>query len=389
MSHELRTPLNSLLILSRLLAENREGNLRPKQVEFAETINGAGRDLLELINDVLDLSKAEAGKMEVNLAAVALAEVRDDVERSFRPVAEERGLAFAIDVADELPATLVTDQQRLSQVLRNLLSNAFKFTSEGSVTLAVSATGEPVPRVAFEVRDTGVGIPEEKLGLIFEAFQQADGTTSRQYGGTGLGLSITQEIARLLGGEIRVRSQAGGASSGSAFAFVLPLAGERRGAPALPPAPAPPAPARPAPVALAPSKPADAPLPHDPVVAGKQVLVVDDDIRNVFALASVLEEHGMEVVFAEDGREGIAQLREHPGVELVLLDVMMPGMDGYETARTIRAMPQWAELPLIVLTANAMPGDRAKAFAAGASEYVAKPVGADELLELMRRWLRR
>src|SRR6476469_5113810 len=230
MSHELRTPLNSLLILAKLLADNQEGTLNEKQIEFARTIYNAGSDLLELINDILDLSKVEAGKMDVNAQPVQPAAIADYVERTFRPVAEQKALDFHVNLADDLPATIVTDEQRLQQVIKNLLSNAFKFTERGEVTLTVAPAPEDArffeqtlrnaaSVVRFEVADTGIGISDDKLKLIFEAFQQADGTTSRRYGGTGLGLSISREIARLLGGEIRVESTSG---KGSTFTLFLP-----------------------------------------------------------------------------------------------------------------------------------------------------------------------
>src|SRR5581483_7304433 len=218
--HELRTPLNSLLILAKLLADNEEGTLTAKQVEFARTIYNAGSDLLELINDILDLSKVEAGKMAVNPVELEPAAIADFVERSFRPVADQKGLSFEVRLRPGLPATIEVDEQRLQQILKNLLSNAFKFTERGGVELIVEAApakGEDV--VAFTVVDTGIGIPDDKLRLIFEAFQQADGTTSRKYGGTGLGLSISREIGQLLGGEIAVESKAG---SGSTFVLYLP-----------------------------------------------------------------------------------------------------------------------------------------------------------------------
>ena len=227
MSHELRTPLNSLLILAKLLADNAEGNLSPKQVEFAETIHGAGSDLLQLINDILDLSKVEAGKMDVSPTRIALVQLVDYVEATFRPLTAEKGLDFSVRVSPELPATLHTDEQRLLQVLRNLLSNAVKFTDSGAVELVIRPAGprcrsaireqllEPArcatpdePLIAFSVTDTGIGIAASKMRVIFEAFKQADGTTSRKYGGTGLGLSISREIARLLGGEIHARQPA-------------------------------------------------------------------------------------------------------------------------------------------------------------------------------------
>ncbi len=236
MSHELRTPLNSLLILARLLADNMEGNLRAKQVQFAQTIYASGMDLLALINDLLDLAKIESGAVaSLNVGTVPLGELRDDVERTFRQVAQNRGLQFDIALDPALPASIRTDAARLKQVLKNLLANAFKFTEHGSVSLRVArASSGWTPEharlraapavIAFTVVDTGIGIAPEKHGIIFEAFQQADGTTSRQYGGTGLGLSISRELARLLGGEIRVESEIG---KGSAFTLYLPLSEER------------------------------------------------------------------------------------------------------------------------------------------------------------------
>src|SRR5262249_47820395 len=230
MSHELRTPLNSLLILAKLLGENPDENLTTKQIEFADTIYTAGSDLLGLINDILDLSKVEAGRMNVNVGDVKLSDLREFVERSFRHVSEDKDLAFEIEVHGAIvPPAIETDEQRLQQVLKNLLSNAFKFTEEGGVKLRIGVAegrqfaSEALARAEtvfeFAVSDTGVGIAHDKLRLIFEAFQQADGTTSRRYGGTGLGLSISREIARLLGGEIHVESKPG---EGSTFTLFLP-----------------------------------------------------------------------------------------------------------------------------------------------------------------------
>ncbi|MFF4983472.1 HAMP domain-containing protein [Streptomyces sp. NPDC001046] len=454
MSHELRTPLNSLLILAKLLADNAEGNLSPKQVEFAETIHGAGSDLLQLINDILDLSKVEAGKMDVSPTRIALVQLVDYVEATFRPLTAEKGLDLSVRVSPELPATLHTDEQRLLQVLRNLLSNAVKFTDSGSVELVIRPAREDVPQkireqlletgsltdpdaqlIAFSVTDTGIGIASSKMRVIFEAFKQADGTTSRKYGGTGLGLSISREIAQLLGGEIHAQSEPG---RGSTFTLYLPLhpselppqgyqqqlpaleAGEaaapagdaaqpsrtqaetpaevtsyretqngpaalfrrRRRAPELPSRPA-------QPEQWVPAEQEPAPKPQRGIrFGGQKVLIVDDDIRNVFALTSVLEQHGLSVLYAENGREGIEVLEQHDDVAVVLMDIMMPEMDGYATTTAIRRMPQFAGLPIIALTAKAMKGDREKAIESGASDYVTKPVDPDHLLTVMDQWMR-
>jgi signal transduction histidine kinase len=222
MSHELRTPLNSLLILARLLADNAEGNLSAKQVQFAQTIYASGMDLLSLINDLLDLAKIESGAVTVlDLHPARLEELREDLERSFRQMALDKGLQFGIHIDPAAPAVIRTDMARLKQVLKNLLANAFKFTRQGQVRLDIApAEGT---RIAFSVLDTGIGIAPEKQKIIFEAFQQADGTTARQYGGTGLGLSISRELTRLLGGELRLASEPG---KGSTFTLFLPAPDE-------------------------------------------------------------------------------------------------------------------------------------------------------------------
>ncbi|WP_343240012.1 HAMP domain-containing protein [Streptomyces sp. SID12488] len=454
MSHELRTPLNSLLILAKLLADNADTNLTPKQVEFAETIHGAGSDLLQLINDILDLSKVEAGKMDVSPTRIALVQLVDYVEATFRPLTAEKRLDFSVRVSPELPATLHTDEQRLLQVLRNLLSNAVKFTDTGAVELVIRPAGAEVPvaireqlleagslrdadadMIAFSVTDTGIGIAASKMRVIFEAFKQADGTTSRKYGGTGLGLSISREIARLLGGEIHAQSEPG---RGSTFTLYLPLhpselppQGYAQLAPSLevgellaseaelagagietPAEVKSYHEAQSGPAALfrrrrravsvtelnASSRAnghwaaAEQEAPQQPrrsiMFDGEKVLIVDDDIRNVFALTSVLEQHGLSVLYAENGREGIEVLEQHDDVTVVLMDIMMPEMDGYATTTAIRRMPQFAGLPIIALTAKAMKGDREKAIESGASDYVTKPVDPDHLLSVMEQWMR-
>ena len=668
MSHELRTPLNSILVLGQQLSDNPDGNLTPKQVEFARTIHGAGTDLLNLITDILDLSKIESGTVSVEAEEVFFAGLVDTVERPFRHEAESRRLAFQVHTDPHLPRSLVTDSKRLHQVLKNLLSNAFKFTEQGTVRLSVSLAsagwstdhpilGKSTPAIAFEVADTGVGIPLEKQRIIFEAFQQADASTSRKYGGTGLGLAISRELANLLGGEIQLRSAPG---QGSTFTLYLPLIykgpssaaiAEKRSVAAALPMPVSVASVTERVIerisddrndlepndavlliveddthyvrvlrdlardkgfkvlvatggaeALALAKefhptavsldvflpdmlgwtvlnhlkqdPATRHIPvqmltldedrhhglsrgafsfvtkpttadgldsalsrikeyssprkkrllvvednpaeqlsirellgyedidvvtaatgHDalklvtqemfdcvvldlrlpdmsgfdvlerfrdtpeigdlPIVvftgkelspeedarlhmlarsvvlkgvesperlldetalflhrvvsdlpaakqkmietlhrsdealAGKRVLVVDDDVRNIFALSSVLERRSMNVLTASTGREAIAMLESTPDVAIVLMDVMMPEMDGYETMQAIRANPQFRRLPIIALTAKAMKGDREKCLEAGASEYLAKPVNTEQLLSALRMWLHR
>jgi HAMP domain-containing protein/CheY-like chemotaxis protein len=675
MSHELRTPLNSMLILSRQLAQNNEGTLTPKQIQFAETIHSSGADLLSLINDILDLSKIESGMMGIDIGEVGITDVMEQLERSFHGIAQDKGLEFTLERSPDAPLSIQTDDKRLQQVLKNLLSNAFKFTAEGKVSLRVETVErrghfmqEGLNRadmvVAFSVSDTGIGIPVEKQRIIFEAFQQADGTTSRKYGGTGLGLSISREIARLLGGEIRVTSTPG---EGSTFTLYLPRTYRT-------PTPSGPIESTTEKPAIIPSrgngngaasfsaveidegsdvkddrdsiepgervlliveddpsfaqilldlvrekgfkglvaargdtafalarkfkpdaitldiklpdrdgwtvldrlkhdpetshipvhiisgeeqrrralkqgaithlqKPVsreklavafdniaafvqrgmrrllvvedddaqrmsiveligngdvkttavatgeealsalkneqfdcmvldlklpdmtgfelieriqreldqyelpiivytgkeltekeetqlrkvadaiivkevnsperllaetalflhrvEANLPEakrrmleqlhrrDPVLAGKKVLVVDDDVRNIFALTSALESHNMNVVHAENGQEAIDMLKKTPGIDIVLMDIMMPGMDGYETTSTIRQMDGFKNLPIIALTAKAMKADRDRCIEAGASDYISKPLDIDQLLSLLRVWLYR
>ncbi|WP_442939390.1 HAMP domain-containing protein [Nonomuraea sp. SYSU D8015] len=408
MSHELRTPLNSLLILARLLADNPEGNLSAQEVEFATTIHNAGSDLLQLINDILDLSKIEAGRMDVRPEKLPLSKLLDYVDATFRPLTVDRGLTFEIEVRPGTPRELYNDERRLQQILRNLLSNAVKFTASGEVRLEVSV--DPTRRtpegevLAFAVSDTGIGIDAEKLPAIFGAFQQADGTTSRKYGGTGLGLSISSEIAQLLGGEIHASSVVG---AGSTFTLYVPARCPVQSASGEPER------QQQSPPKGVETRPAAQPQddwpaldnddlwrsatklgrlkdgPLGEVFSGRRVLIVDDDIRNVYALTHVLGRLGMEIVYAENGREGIEALERDEAIDLVLMDVMMPEMDGYETLAAVRRMPRFADLPIIALTAKAMPGDREKTISCGASDYVPKPVDLDHLLEMMRRWIER
>jgi signal transduction histidine kinase/HAMP domain-containing protein/CheY-like chemotaxis protein len=570
MSHELRTPLNSLLILARLLAQNPGRNLSAKQVEYANVIHSAGSDLLQLINDILDLSKVEAGRMDIHVERFPLRVLLEDVQATFQPLTAEKGLEFAVEANAEAPSELFTDRQRLRQVLGNLVANAVKFTEAGHVTLRVGRA--PATRrspeggevLAFSVADTGIGIAPENISTIFGAFQQGDGTLSRRYGGTGLGLSIAREVGALLGGEIIAESELGhgstftlylpcempgvtadvtdtnpaaapaskgvassangdadadaagalrlqparpddaatagrrllvlegsrgglltllaysavsdltgfhgpvhvgtavspeqgiealaaaphqcvvldlGLEDASAFAFLEQLAEEpklrdvpvlahtrdtidsaqarlarlRFGSPSLELLPSLDelreritlhlSAAQPDHVPALISEPeaglrrageaagsGSRPWPeadgHE-VLRGKRVLVIDDDPRNVFAITSTLELHGMTVTQATNGRKGIEALLVAEDTDLVLMDVMMPELDGYATMNKIRQMPAFSTLPIIAVTARAMPGDKEKSIAAGASDYVTKPVDTDELLACMERWLAR
>jgi signal transduction histidine kinase/HAMP domain-containing protein/DNA-binding response OmpR family regulator len=550
MSHELRTPLNSLLILAQELAANPDGNLLPKQVEYATIIRSSGTDLLKLINDILDLSKIESGTVALNISNWPVEELTPMLERTFRHVAEATKLAFHIDVRPGVPETIPTDPQRLQQILNNLLSNAFKFTERGKVefvaemaTTGWSPSNEPLNYasgvIAFRVIDTGIGIPLQKQQSIFESFAQADGSTSRKYGGTGLGLSICRSLTRLLGGEIRIQSEPG---VGSIFTIYLPLIAQahvRRGGPTDGAEIAAEASHEPVIVgarangrassnqnalALADGEAGEAkrllvveddpvqrqyvtdltaatntrtvavasgdealallqkesfdcivldlglpgmsgwrvieelqanqalgstPLlvytakdltrkeeiklgkaaksivikdarsaerlkqeistilraadgaamessaeagpngaePAGSVLAGKRILVVDDDIRNIFALTAMLERQKMDVVSVDSGQEALDLLREEDTIDIALVDVMMPEMDGFVTMSKMRELESFDDRPIIALTAKAMKGDREKCIEAGASDYIAKPVNNAHLLSMLKSWL--
>lgn len=533
MSHELRTPLNSMLILSNLLADNKDETLTKKQVEFAKTIHSSGKDLLELINDILDLSKIEAGKSIVKASHVSLNELAETIERSFRPVANEKHLEFHIDLHDDLPEFIYTDDAKLQQVLKNLLANAFKFTDQGEVRLEVSNSSieDHQSFIQFSVKDTGIGIARDKQELIFEAFQQVDGTISRKYGGTGLGLSICNEIATLLGGQITLKSEEG---HGSIFSLLindyqeemhekLNVADQEAAVTVEEVTPT----VMDTSILVEPAikkqsieenshiikllivdddlaqrnsimellgdmdvimkavstgrevldelrrndfdclildlgltdttgfdlleklkdkydhlkifiytgrditpeeehclnKYADIIIiknEHSPQrlkeelglymvrsstdrgnaaleghgkqlnnkeLEGKKVLLVDDDIRNVYALSSTLEQYGMDISFAENGVEALRILKDDPSFNLIITDIMMPEMDGYEAMKQIRQMPTYERHPIIALTAKAMIGDREKSLEAGASDYIMKPVDNDQLLSLIKVWM--
>ncbi|MGS2779099.1 response regulator [Robertmurraya sp. GLU-23] len=536
MSHELRTPLNSLLILSKLLADNHEGNLSNKQIEYSNTIYSSGKDLLILINDILDLAKIESGKMDIHPSVIQINSLVEMLDVRFRPISNEKGLHFHIDIKEGTPQTIYSDEKRLLQVLENLLSNAFKFTEKGKVCLEIGSSSYSKNDIVFSVTDTGIGIPKDKKDLIFQAFQQADGTTSRKYGGTGLGLSISRETSILLGGEIKVESEEG---KGSTFTFslgnyqsennekdesndfqevavtietisstsedeeqsstakkakispsittddqikrllivdddhnqrisLMELIGNMNvvikavsnGSEALEELKVNQfdfmimdlgladtngfellnkimekgkqerldiiiytgrnltskeelylnqhahtiiikdsmAPQRLVEeLALLLNEGSCEPTSTDlnaenmvkniPELKGKRIMLVDDDVRNVYALSSFLELYGLNITFAENGVDCLQILKEDRQFDLILMDIMMPEMDGYEAITKIRSMQEYHTLPIIALTAKAMKEDREKCIEAGASDYIVKPFDPEQLISLIQVWL--
>ena len=401
MSHELRTPLNSLLILAEQLEANPDQNLTDTQVQYASVINASGKELMSLLNSVLDLAKVESGTISAELAELSLKELRSGLLHEFEPVAQNKRLAYTIDLAPGTPERIVTDPQRLRQILKNLLVNAFKFTECGSVHVQVGLTDggwsaettsleNAASVVALSVSDTGIGINDEQQRRIFEAFAQGDGSTARLYGGTGLGLSISRELASLLGGEISVASTPG---HGSTFTVFLPTEGPQSQAG----------------VTGVPSETASPDLldvphtllaqligaePHhvgvdelvDGAFHGMRILIVDDDLRNIFALSALLERGHADVTVAESGSEALAILEGRPDFDVVLMDIMMPVMDGYETIRAIRMVDRLKTLPIIAVTGKVMDGERQRCLDAGADDYVPKPIITADLLAALRPW---
>ena len=392
MSHELRTPLNSLLLLSEQLMRNRTGLLSVKEIELAETIHSSGEDLLNLINDILDLCKIESGTVSIEMGEIRPDELAAYLDRIFRPLAESHRLDLQVDLAPDLPDVIRTDVKRLQQILRNLLSNAIKFTDTGGVTLSMSMAQPEVgrkrgePRIAFRVNDTGIGISPKDQQIIFEAFQQVDGSTSRRHGGTGLGLSISRELAALLGADLQLTHSEPG--KGSTFTLYLPITRQ-------PISPREPRRIEPLPKRVADASPAAARTPREAGATdderhldGVNVLIVDDDERNVFALSTVLESYGVRVVTAVAAREAIDLLRRTRDIDLVVMDIMMPEMDGYQAIAAIRRLETYGSVPIVAVTAKVMAGDRERCMEAGASDYLAKPVDSEQLLRVLRRRLR-
>ncbi|WP_121357357.1 response regulator [Flavisolibacter nicotianae] len=385
MSHELRTPLNSILLLSRLLAENNETNLNHEQVEYAKVIQSSGQGLLSLIDEILDLSKIEAGKMQLEYVPVIVQEITADMKALFAPVAREKGIGFEINVAPEVPSQLETDKLRLEQVLRNLLSNAIKFTAQGSVQLNVSTLPDDHPFLAFTVKDTGIGIPAEKQALIFEAFQQADGSTRRKYGGTGLGLSISRELIRLLGGEIKLASEPG---KGSEFTVYVPKAKMKDV-----PMPA----AVPEPVVAAETtvtRPAKAKnfrsdkipesLPDDRNSTNSQdktILIIEDDTAFAKALLDYTHQKGYKGLVAVRGDEGIALAQQYRPTG-ILLDIQLPVKDGWEVMEELKANPATRHIPVHMMSAYEA---KKESLQKGAIDFISKPVAFDQMQEVFKK----
>jgi signal transduction histidine kinase/DNA-binding response OmpR family regulator/CHASE3 domain sensor protein len=374
MSHELRTPLNSSLILARLLADNRDGNLTSEQVKFAETIYSAGNDLLTLINDILDLSKIEAGKLELRSEDVPLQRLADELADVFRPIARERGIDFSTEIEPAAPAAIATDPTRLRQILKNLISNALKFTERGGVSLRVRRAGD---RVAFDVKDTGIGIPSEQHEVIFEAFRQADGTTSRKYGGTGLGLSISRDLARRLGADVTLDSAPG---RGSTFTILVP---ERLVLDEDAPAAAPPPPvmrAAPRPTAFE-APPRSPPPADDEAREGRRViLIVEDDERFADVLERLARELDFEPIMVTTGEEALA-LAESARPSGIVLDVGLPDRSGLSVLDELKHRSATRHIPVHMISVSDYTHT---ALEMGAAGYAIKPVERAELAAALK-----
>lgn len=386
MSHELRTPLNSILLLSRLLSENHEQNLSKDQVEYAQVIQSSGKGLLTLIDEILDLSKIESGKMELELSEVKPATVAAELESLFAPLAKDKGIDFAIDLDEKLPGIIETDRLRLEQILRNLISNALKFTKKGAVRVRITKAGNDL---VFSVKDTGIGIPKDKQQTIFEAFQQADGSTRREFGGTGLGLSISRELAKLLGGEIRLRSREG---EGSEFSLVLPL----NRAPketnvqssnffdtyqALEPVQSA------VPVStkdhfISTVIPASIPDDRDDIDAGDQViLIIEDDTAFAKSLLDYTRAKGYKGVVAVRGDEGIELARKIKPIG-ILLDVQLPVKSGWDVMEALKSDKGTRPIPVHMMSSHEV---RTKSLSKGAVDFINKPVAFEKLGEIFSK----
>ena len=370
MSHEIRTPLNSVLALSVLLRDGTAGPLTPDQRDYLEVIERNGQNLLRLLNDILDLSRIEAGHLEMDSQDVDVAPHVRDIGSALAPLATAKGLDLTLKIPAQLPMVRA-DVDRVRQILTNLVGNAIKFTDAGTVQVGVDVRPGAI---SLQVTDTGIGIPETQLDRIFHEFVQVDQTLARRQGGTGLGLAIARRLARLMGGEVSVTSIAG---KGSRFTLTLPRATGT-------------APERPTPAVRAPRSESRA---SDGVGGGRPrvsnpgralVLIVEDNEDNLFTLRQILAPLSLDTVTASNGRQAIAQCRRQLP-DLVIMDMQLPGMSGLQATGAIRALPGGARVPIIALTAQAMKGDRERILAAGCDEYVAKPVQPNELRAIVAR----
>ncbi|MGE4429941.1 MAG: response regulator [Sphingobium sp.] len=383
MSHELRTPLNSLLIMARLLADNRHGNLSADQVKHAETIETSGNDLLLLINDILDISKIEAGRLELQTRRMRLAPLMDKLRDSFAPGAAQKGLTLIVESAADVPADMETDPHRLEQVLKNFLSNAIKFTAQGEVRLSIAAAEDD--RIAFRVRDSGIGITAEQQEAIFEPFRQADGTISRHYGGTGLGLSISRELARLLGGEIRLDSTPG---QGSLFSLVIPRIYDPAAAQAAGD-PAERSPARASlPAGSPPSAPVERPAPRPPMIEDdrqhlsgdmRTILCVEDDPAFARILCDLAREMGFQCLITDTADEGVLMARQYLP-HAIILDMSLPDHTGLSVLDRLKRDTRTRHIPIHVVSASDYMH---AALSYGAVGYMLKPVKREELARLL------
>ena len=388
MSHELRTPLNAIILLSKLLKENKEKTLKEDDVKKAEVIHRSGNDLLLLINDILDLSKVESGHMELSLTQVKTSEITQNLDNLFTEMAKEKGLKFIFK--DTVKSSIYTDEQKVMQILKNLLSNAFKFTKEGSITISISPSSKKEYAYELSVRDTGIGIPKDKLDLVFAAFKQVDGSISREYGGTGLGLSISKSFSELLGGMIDLSSKE---NKGSIFTLYLPKNSKDAQIQTKQETQVNKTPVIDAQVI-------DTKVKEEVIVQEEsitdeeydlndtKILIVDDDPRNIFTISSVLQASGAHTIHALNAKDGIKSIHDEiEDLDLVLMDIMMPEMDGYEAMQEIRKDKKISKIPMIAITAKAMKEERQKCLDAGADDYLSKPIDKDMLLRLSTSWI--
>jgi len=405
MSHELRTPLNSMLILSNSLAQNSNGNLTDEQTVSAKFIHEGGEELLEIINDLMDLSKAEAGMLSVFKEDTYINDICSTMKYKFGPIGDIKKIPLSIDITDDSPEFIICDLKRINQILKNFLSNAYKFTKSGEIKLKIfkvsneikSTQGQPnsIDFVAFAVNDSGIGIAEDKQKSIFEAFQQEDGSTSRRYGGTGLGLTIASRLADLLGGYITLSSTQG---VGSTFTVYIPIGDIQNNHTEMPTS-----------LKTDTKTPATKPVVNSFITKsatektvemnvtskkqisplhGKKALIVDDDMRNVFALSKELTNIGINVTIADNGQMAVAHAKKNK-YDFMIMDIMMPGMNGYEATKEIRKLEECTTIPIIALTAKAMSDDKEKCLAAGVTDYMTKPVRIEQLLVVIENCLER